>query len=268
MFGSADRGPGRAQSILAWIGLLLMAVSFVWLQLLSPRPTPQVDIPRPATEGAFALVVLDPGHGGQDSGTMKAGMVEKELALDVAQRAERLLQRQGVATLLTRAGDSYVSLADRVVIANAQRNCVFISIHFDDAPRPAATGVETYYAAHQLSDSTRIASWLPFLEQPSLESANVESQSLAAFIQEALVTRTQAANRGTTPQQFFVISHVRHPAVLVEGGFLTNMDEMNKLASGDYREQIAAAICDGVIHYREVLQQQETPLAVNLPGGE
>jgi N-acetylmuramoyl-L-alanine amidase len=61
---------------------------------------------------------------------------------------------------------------------------------------------------------------------------------------------------------------VCHPAVLVEGGFLTNADEMNKLATGDYREQIAAAISDGVMRYREVLQQQRTPLAANLPGGE
>ena len=96
----------------------------------------------------------------------------------------------------------------------------------------------------------------------------MESQSLAGFIQEALVTRTQAVNRGTTPQQFFVIAAVRHPAVLVEGGFLTNSDELNKLATGDYREQIAAAISDGVMRYREVLQGQETPLAVDLPGGE
>ena len=199
---------------------------------------------------------------------MKAGMLEKELALDVTHRVERLLQLQGVATLLTRTGDTYVSLADRAAVANAQRDCVFISIHFDDATRPAATGVETYYAAHQISNSARLASWLPFLQRASLESANVESQSLAAFIQEALVTHTQAVNRGTTPQQFFVIANVRHPAVLVEGGFLTNADEMNKLATGDYREQIAAAISDGVMRYREVLQQQRTPLAVNLPGGE
>jgi N-acetylmuramoyl-L-alanine amidase len=195
-------------------------------------------------------------------------MVEKELALDVAHRVERLLQLQGVATVLTRAGDTYVSLADRAAVANAQRNCVFISIHFDDAARPAAAGVETYYAAHQISNSTRVTSWLPFLQQTSLGSANVESQSLAAFIQEALVTRTQAVNRGTASQQFFVIANVRHPAVLVEGGFLTNADEMNKLATGDYREQIAAAISDGVMRYREVLQQQQTPLAVNLPGAE
>lgn len=199
---------------------------------------------------------------------MKAGILEKDLALDVALRAKRFLELQGVAVLLTRTGDTYISLADRAALANTRHNCVFVSIHFDDDARPAATGVETYYAAHQISNSSRVASWLPFLEQTASESANVESQSLAAFIQEALVTRTQAVNRGTTPHQFFVISHVRHPAVLVEGGFLTNADEINKLATSDYREQIAAAISDGIIHYREVLQQQQTPLTINLPGGE
>ena len=127
---------------------------------------------------------------------------------------------------------------------------------------------ETYYAAHQISNLTRMASWLPFLRQTSLESANVESQSLAAFIQEGLVARTQAVNRGTTAQQFFVIANVRHPAVLVEGGFLTNAGEMNKLGTADYREEIAAAISDGVIRYREGLQQQRTPRVVKLPGGE
>jgi N-acetylmuramoyl-L-alanine amidase len=266
MFGIVDRDQGSARRLLAWLGLLLMAVSFGWLQLSAPRSTPQVDIPE--TEGPFALVVLDPGHGGQDSGTMKAGIREKELALDVAHRVERFLELQGVATLLTRAGDTYVSLADRAAVANAQRNCVFISIHFDDAARPAATGVQTYYAAHQISNSTSVASWLPFRPQKSLESANVESQCLATLIQEALVKRTEAVNRGTTVRQFFVIANVRHPAVLVEGGFLTNVDEMNKLATGNYREEIAAAICDGVMRYRKVLQQQRTPLAVNLPSGK
>jgi N-acetylmuramoyl-L-alanine amidase len=198
---------------------------------------------------------------------MKAGIMEKDLAFDVATRVERLLQLRGFATLLTRTDDTYVSLADRAALANAQQDCVFISIHFDDAARPAATGVETYYAARQISDSTRVISWLPFLPQPSLDSASGESQSLAGFIQEALVARTQAVNRGTTAQQFFVISHVRHPAVLVEGGFLTNVEEMNKLASSEYREQIATAISDGVMRYRGILRQQAPPPA-NVPGTE
>ena len=267
MFGRVRSEGRKGQSVLAWLGLLLMAASFVWWQLLPPRMTPpQAETDAPAAETPFALVVIDPGHGGLDSGTMKAGMVEKDLTLDVAHRLERLLQGRGVATLLTRADDSYVSLAERAAVANGQPSCIFISIHFDEAGRPAASGIETFYAARQVSTPTRLASWLPFLQQASLESPGVESQSLAGFIQESLVAHTQAIDRGTRPQQFFVIAHVRHPAVLVEGGFLTNTEDVLKLASGDYREQIAAAISDGVMRYREVLQEQRTPLAVGLPG--
>jgi N-acetylmuramoyl-L-alanine amidase len=262
-----QRGRKRARSILSWFGLLLMASSFVWLQLTAvPRSSPRLDVAEPAPAEPFAVVVIDPGHGGQDSGTQKTGMVEKELTLDVAHRVERLLQQRGLVTLLTRNDDSYVSLQDRATIANNQANCVFVSIHFDEAGRSAATGIETYYAAHPVSLPERIASWLPFLQRTSSEPPNVESQSLATFVQEALVARTQAVNRGTRPQQFFVIANVRHPAVLVEGGFLTNKDDVNKLANGDYREQIAAAISEGILRYRDVLQEQRTPLAVDLPG--
>ena len=258
------RETGR--SLLAWLGLLLMAASFVWLQLLPQTATFSLSTQKPASEQTFAVVVIDPGHGGLDSGTMKGGMIEKDLTLDVARRAERLLQSRGLATMLTRADDSYVSLAARAAIANEQPNCIFVSIHFDEAGRPAATGVETYYAARQASIPERLMSWLPFLQKAALESANSESQSLASFIQEELVAHTQAVNRGTKPQQFFVIANVLHPSVLVEGGFLTNKDEVTKLATENYREQIAAAISDGVVRYRDVLQQQRTPLVVNLPG--
>jgi N-acetylmuramoyl-L-alanine amidase len=260
-----QRGRKRARSIVSWFGLLLMAGSFVWLQLTAvPRSSTRLDVPEPA--GPFAVVVIDPGHGGQDSGTQKMGLVEKELTLDVAHRVERLLQQRGLVTLLTRNDDSYVSLQDRAAIANDQADCVFVSIHFDEAGRSAATGIETYYAAHPVSFPERIASWLPFLQRTSSEPPNVESQSLAMFIQEALVAHTQAVNRGTRPQQFFVIANARHPAVLVEGGFLTNKDDVNKLVNGDYREQIAGAISEGILRYRDVLQEQRTPLAVDLPG--
>ena len=259
------RETGR--SILAWLGVLLMVASFVWLQFLPRIATFPETTRKRASEQPFAVVVIDPGHGGLDSGTMKAGMIEKDLTLDVARRAERLLQSRGLATMLTRADDSYVSLAARAAIANEQPNCIFISIHFDEAGRSAATGIETYYAMRQVSIPERVMSWLPFLQKAALESNNSESQSLASFIQEELVAHTQAVNRGTRPQQFFVIANVLHPAVLVEGGFLTNKEDVGKLATEDYREQIAAAISDGVVRYRDVLQQQRTPLVVNLPGG-
>jgi N-acetylmuramoyl-L-alanine amidase len=265
MFRRNPGGGTRQRSRLAWLGLFLIAASFVWLQLTAPpRSVTGVDLP-PAPPTPFAVVVIDAGHGGQDSGTSKNGMVEKDLNLDVAHRVERLLQEHGLVTILTRGDDHFVSLQDRAVIANNQAESVFVSIHFDEGGRSAATGVETYYAAHPVSVPERVASLLPFLRHISSEPPNLESQSLANFVQESLVAHTQAANRGTRPQEFYVIANVHHPAVLVEGGFLTSKDDVAKLANPDYREQIAAGIAQGILQYRDTLLEKRTPLAVDLP---
>ncbi|MEY2480467.1 MAG: N-acetylmuramoyl-L-alanine amidase [Verrucomicrobiota bacterium] len=242
----------RIRGFFAWVGLLLMITSFAWLQL-APRNELSTALPQPKPEGPFALVIIDPGHGGQDSGAMCGGTLEKDLTFDVAQRLERLVQAQGLSVILTRHGDEYVSLADRVAIANRAHSCIFVSIHFNDTKKTAASGVETYYAARQETSAPMVASWLPFVQRAALELPNAESQSLADFVQQSLVGRTQAINRGTKTEQFYVLANVRHPAILVEGGFLTNKDDMNKLAVDTYREQIAAAIADGIAHYRDVV---------------
>ena len=218
-----------------------------------------------AVPGPFAVVVLDPGHGGQDSGAMCGELLEKDLTLDVARRIDRLLDSEGIATLMTRLGDTYVSLADRAAFANRIRNCIFVSIHFNE-DKPVASGVETYYASHQIAIGSSLPSWLPFLWRPLSESPNPESQRLAGFIQEALVARTRAIDRGTQPGQFFVIANVTSPAALIEGGFLTNKEDISKLASEDYRDQIAAAVADGILHYRDATSQRKPTLAVTDPG--
>jgi N-acetylmuramoyl-L-alanine amidase len=244
------------RAALAWFGLIVMALSLVWLESI-----PRIEKPvysEGATPGKMLpVIVLDPGHGGQDSGAMCGGMLEKDLTLDVAQRVERRLHDQGVATLMTRTGDSYISLAERAAVTNHLRNCIFVSIHFNEGNKAVSSGVETYYAEHQVTNSPTIASWLPFLQRVSVETPNVESQSLAGFIQQALVTRTHAVNRGTKTQQFFVLANVRHPAVLVEAGFISNKDDAVRLGTVDYREEIAAAINDGIMQYREILKNQQ-----------
>jgi N-acetylmuramoyl-L-alanine amidase len=197
---------------------------------------------------------------------MCGGVLEKDLTLDVAHRVDRLLQAEGIATVMTRLGDTYVSLAERAAFANRVSDCIFISIHFNEDNRPVSTGVETYYAAHQITPGSFMTSWLPFLWRALSESPNLESQSLAGFIQEALVARTQALDRGTKAKQFFVIANVASPAVLVEGGFLTNKEDNSRLASEDYREQLAAAISDGILRYRDALKQRQSAVAVTAPG--
>lgn len=249
---------------LAWLGLVVMLVSFAWWQLTSEPKVATAPRPRPK-RAPFPVVVLDPGHGGQDSGAMCPGILEKDLTLDIAQRLDRLLQSQGLSTVMTRVGDAYVSLADRAALTNRVPNCVMVSIHFNEDNKALSSGIETYYAEHSMTIAAPGISWLPFLQTAAAatvaQGPDVESQSLAGFIQEALVVRTQSVNRGTKAKQFFVIGNVRHPAVLVEGGFLSNKEEVARLVSAEYRDQVAAAIGEGILRYREVKEQQQRAFA-------
>lgn len=266
-----SNGDPRLQRVvrsgLALAGLILMVASAAWWEwtaVPSQRPPPETAV-APSTA---SVVVIDAGHGGRDSGAMCAGMLEKDLTLDVAQRVDRLLQAQGVPTVLTRVGDAYVALPDRVALTNRVPHCVLVSIHFNEDNKAVSTGIETYYAEHQAGAGPALASWLPFWQKPGAPESNVESQSLAAFIQQELVARTQALNRGTKPKQFFVITNVRHPAALVEGGFLTNKDDMAKITNPEYREQIAVAIAEGVLRYRDVAKDRSATLAAGAGGSE
>jgi N-acetylmuramoyl-L-alanine amidase len=250
------------RSAITSLGLIVMIASAVWWERTArpsmPRPSKGAAMPETAS-----VIVIDPGHGGQDSGAMCAGMLEKDLTLDVAQRIDRLLQAQGVPTVLTRVGDAYVSLPDRVALTNRVPHCVLVSIHFNEDNKPLSSGVETYYAEHQTPPGPALASWMPFWQKAVAAKPNVESQSLAGFIQQELVGRTQSLNRGTKPQQFFVITNVRHPAVLVEGGFLTNKADIAKIANPEYREQIAIAVTEGILRYRELAKGRAATLAVS-----
>lgn len=250
----------KTYTALAWAGVILMAASFAWWEWTSP-PRSSVSILLPGSHEPFGAVVIDPGHGGQDSGATVAGIVEKDLTLDIAQRVERLLQGQGLTTIMTREGDDYVSLSQRASLTNRVSDCVMVSIHFNEGNKSASSGIETYYADHQVVAGAPLIAWLPFLQRAVQPVPNGESQNLANCVQESLVAHTRANNRGTKAQQFFVIANVRHPAVLVEGGFLSNKEETAKLNSPDYREQIAGAISDGIFHYRDILRERRSASA-------
>lgn len=247
--------------ILPWFGLFLLLGSLAWLQLYpdtwKPVMLPTIALP----PEKLSLVVLDPGHGGTDSGVMAAGMLEKDLTLDIAKRVERLIREAGLPVMLTRQDDEYVSLVDRAALANREPDCIFVSIHFNEGKQAISTGVETYYAAHTTAHLAAASSWLPFLQPTTSGLPDVESQSLAGFIQEALVFRTQATNRGAKSEQFFVIANVKRPAVLVEGGFLTNAEDAAKLGTPEYREQIAMGISEGITRYRDVVEERPSPTA-------
>src|SRR5439155_3272378 len=117
-----------ASDLIAWLGLVLMALSFLMLMRKREPLLPQTTPPHHKKAEPFALVILDPGHGGQDSGAMAGNVLEKALTFDVAQRVDRLLGGQGILTLLSCTGDSYVLLRDREQLINVSNYAIVVII--------------------------------------------------------------------------------------------------------------------------------------------
>ncbi|HEY1893693.1 MAG TPA: N-acetylmuramoyl-L-alanine amidase [Chthoniobacterales bacterium] len=178
-------------------------------------------------ENSFSTVVIDPGHGGFDQGGIPGQRVpEKMVALDTALRLQKLLQRAGLRTVMTRSTDLFVPLSVRSAIANSERDAIFVSIHYNASPRSSAHGIETY-------------------------SENNRGAVLAARIQQQLITRVSTENRGVRSAEYYVLRMCRLPAVLVECGFLTNPIEAQLALTSDYREKVAEQIAAGIIEQRQ-----------------
>ena len=168
---------------------------------------------------AFRTVVLDPGHGGKDRGGIPGqNLCEKELTLDVARRVRDELREAGIRVVMTRKQDTFVSLASRVAIADAQRNAVMVSIHFNAAKRHGASGIETYYYRN---------------------SAVALANRIHARV---LKTVPNEENRGVKPHRYYVLRKTHIPSVLVECGFLTNGPEGARCMKAAYRQRLADAI--------------------------
>ena len=225
---------------------------------------------RPARAGA-PLVVLDPGHGGPEAGTVSsAGAREKDLALDIAARVRARLERRGLRVRQTRLDDRALGLAARPAIANALGAEAFVSIHLNSAPDPDRRGWETYVLSPEPSDAltrrvlgreegsagapaptasetSELDFILADLEQTA---AQAESARLAAAIQAEVAERAALApSRGLRQAPFTVLSEATVPAVLVEVGYLSNEEQARFFATARGRSIAAAAIASGILRF-------------------
>src|SRR5438128_8948217 len=178
------------------------------------------------TTKTFKTVVVDAGHGGKDSGAYRRyGPPEKLVTLDVAERLNRNLRESELKTVMTRSSDVFISLDERVNVENAQKNAVFVSIHFNDSRRRGIRGFETYYHSGVSFD-------------------------LASRIQEKLMTIPHSANRGIHTANFRVLRTATCRAVLVECGYLSNRNEGNQASDWEYREPLADRIAEAIVEQR------------------
>lgn len=239
----------------------------------------EAQAPSPTIQGSWTLtrtlglkvgkVVLDPGHGGKDTGTIgPSGLREKDVVLDVALRLRRLLQdRLGVEVLMTREDDRFVPLEERTAIANQEGADLFVSIHANASRNRRANGVETYVldfarteaeieiASRENATAQRnIGELEDLLRKITLTDYNRESRELAETVQSKLVQHFQQnghlqANRGVKQAPFIVLIGANMPSILTEIGFLSHSQTERSLAEEEVREQVAEGLFNGLTAY-------------------
>ncbi len=217
-------------------------------------------------------IVLDPGHGGADTGAVgRSGLEEKRLSLQIARVIKRLLEeRLPVRVVLTRDGDGEVTLERRAALANQNKGDLFISLHLNSAVGSSARGVETYFlsldatatsqahAAAAASVGSQEGDPLFDLQLELWDLAQsrhlADSRTFAQLIQEELNEALELGGRGVRQAPLRVLMGVAMPAVLVELGFLSNPNEEVKLQDPEYRLQLADALVKAVTRYRAQAQ--------------
>ena len=226
---------------------------------------------------SVSRVVIDPGHGGHDPGAKGKSITEAELVLDIALRAEKLLQKlPGIEVILTRRADDFVPLQERTAIANREGADLFLSIHANASANPAARGVETYFlnfasnmtaasvAARENAASGQAMGALPdFLRAIALNNKLDESRDFATEVQAAFVERLRKSNKalkdlGVKQAPFVVLIGAAMPSVLAEISFVTNTQEAKLLRGNAYRQRIAEALVSAITKYQKSLKNVPT----------
>jgi N-acetylmuramoyl-L-alanine amidase len=251
---------------------------------LTDPPRLVLDFARPGEPAArerqpftpLRSIVLDAGHGGHDSGAIgPAGLMEKDLVLDVTRRVAKLLEdRLDVRIRLSRPADTFVALRDRTSFANRERADLFVSIHANAHRMAASEGVEVYFLSSEATDSAarQVAATensAAQLEKPAngRESGRAdvvksilwdlaqseyqaESSRLAETVLDTMTQSLRIPNRGVKQAGFYVLGGAAMPAILVEIGFVTNPKEEKRLKEARYRDEIARAIVSGLADYK------------------
>lgn len=217
--------------------------------------------PSPALKSEnWRLVILDPGHGGQDPGASDAhrGLEEKHITLELAQRVQAILQKYNVEARLTRSEDQTAELDQRSLLANRLGADLFVSIHLNATANQDSSGIETHI--------------LPPAGCPITASAFVSSRDrvvfpgnrhdganmvLGYYLQRGLIKYTHLEDRGVRRSRFYVIRNVDCPAALVECGFISSHNDRTKIMTTAYRENIARGIAEGILTYLNMVKRAQ-----------
>jgi N-acetylmuramoyl-L-alanine amidase len=202
----------------------------------------------------IGVIVIDPGHGGKDKGAEGRVYSEKDLNLLIARKLKDLLRSKGYIVILTRDKDVYIDLASRSGKAKAMKADLFVSIHCNSIGRgvSAVNGIETFCLTPEGAPSTADAKARNAYRQSGNDN-NKNNFLLAYNVQKNILRSTGAMDRGLKHARFAVLKDAPCPAVLVETGFLSNLQEERNLGNSAYQSRLAFGIADGIISYHRAM---------------
>ena len=214
-------------------------------------------------------IVIDPGHGGHDTGTIGPhGLYEKDLVLDVSRRLGKLLEeRLGAEVVFTRRDDTFIPLETRTAIANQEQADLFVSVHANSSQDPDARGVETYYlnftsspealevaARENAASDKSIHELQDLVKKIALKEKIEESREFAFDVQQSLhrglaAKASGVRDRGVKKAPFVVLIGANMPSILAEISFISNATDERRLKAADYRQRIAESLYRGIARY-------------------
>ncbi len=213
----------------------------------------------------FKTVVIDAGHGGHDHGAASPFGMEKDYNLLVSKELKTLLEKRGFKTYMVRSTDEFVPLEERARRANAVPDSIFVCIHFNASGDNSgdATGFEVFALAPRGAPATHDEyTYADLLAQlPGHDSENA-SLALATSIQHALIGNMSEFDRGVKRARFAVLKLTKSASVLVEGGFLSNLQDGKQINDPLWRNSLCESIADGVEAYRGLALYKRTPKMV------
>jgi N-acetylmuramoyl-L-alanine amidase len=263
---------GESRSVAPAAAAAAVPVAEAALRPAAKEPAVPLAPPEPIDAAVFPLavrtVVLDPGHGGESTGTRAPlGLVEKDLALDIARRLRKLLEEQSFRVVMTREDDRDVSLEQRGALANREGADIFVSIHLNWIENRESRGIETYYlgatddpfltrlaAAENRDSGYSLADMRRLLDRIYADVRQDKSRRLAEVVQGSLFNSLGKVNpeiedRGVKAAPFIVLLSTEMPAILAEVSCLSNEGEAQLLTKPLYRQYIAEALSKGIRAY-------------------
>ncbi len=209
--------------------------------------------PKKMDEGdTIKTICLDAGHGGSDPGKIDGTRQEKKYTLLLAEEVERLLKKEGFKVIQTRERDERLETWDRPKFANQNKADLFISLHFNAAANRNVQGAEVYCLTPEgtiSSNGGKSAALYPGHHH------NAENTLLAYQMQKSLVKKLNVEDRSVKRAQYVVLLTTKMPAILIEGGFMSNPAESKRIYGPAYRQRMAQAIVQGILSYKKIVQR-------------